>query len=704
MPTYTNETYDGVCTALLGNGAICTTVGATGYHTPPEMHADAAHRTQHFVWAGRRLAGPRHPLLNFGSLSRTLYVSGARVTDGAWRQELNPQTGIAVSRLDHPNAVETTLSCVPMGSNCLVAETRIECASTCEVRFDLVLTAATDSPTGRPTLDCDAVAVPVRSGDHLGTLRLVSRQVGGPWPSASCTRSAIRLSHHARVAPDHPMVVRTILQFSDRGDFSFPLGLEAFDDVLATSAAGWGAFHARSRVVTGNADVDRFRAISMYTLRAQLTDWSIGPTLSEPYWGGGAFHDEMYPFFALMSANHPELADRMPRFRLRTLPAALRRARGLGALYPWSSTEDGEERDPEGLWLTERFHLAQFSAQIWAQWLYGRDLGRLREYYPVLREIARYLQATVVERDASGAVGTRSCVDFDESVGAIRNGPFTVSGSAAALRWAADAADLLHVDAHEAARGRDLSRALLSAIPVALHSGDEVFGIPDGAPLHYSVLGHIFPFGCEAASERAIRTARWVQAALRSTRGWKPGMSDAFEDSNWTWTSGHLGIVHAMHGEAERAWEAVSVGISGSGPGPTPVEHLDGQGVPRVPWFTTGVGAWLYAMHAGLVWVAEDCNHLLSAAPAMPACSEWDHLRGSHGVTLSGRTTTEGGALVTARAPNAVAAWRYSVPKRMSAGVTVHGAVVAETATATIHEIPLTRDCATVLVSPRPSP
>jgi hypothetical protein len=71
----TPENYDGVTSALLGNGELVTTIGPTGFHTPPEEQTDIAHKTQHFVLAGRRKAGQQHPLINFGTLSRTLVVT-----------------------------------------------------------------------------------------------------------------------------------------------------------------------------------------------------------------------------------------------------------------------------------------------------------------------------------------------------------------------------------------------------------------------------------------------------------------------------------------------------------------------------------------------------------------------------------------------------------------------------------------------------
>src|SRR5437588_11736899 len=89
----TPENYDGVTSALIGNGELCTAVGPTGFHTPPQEWTDPAHRTQHFVLAGRRRSGPHHPLINFGALTQRVLVGGNTIRVEDWRQELLPMFG-----------------------------------------------------------------------------------------------------------------------------------------------------------------------------------------------------------------------------------------------------------------------------------------------------------------------------------------------------------------------------------------------------------------------------------------------------------------------------------------------------------------------------------------------------------------------------------------------------------------------------------
>jgi hypothetical protein len=536
----------------------------------------------------------------------------------------------------------------------------------------------------------DGAELQYQYGDHMGSIRALTRCTDGAGVRAFSESPHRWEARFTGTLGCRPVVIRTLVQFSDRATFAFPLTLDNWEEIVAEHGARWLDYIRASTVETGHELVDACRLTGLYALRAQLTPWSIAPTLSERYWGGGAFHDEMYPFYALVSGNSPDLAARIPYFRLTTLPQAVARARGRGALYPWSSTEDGLERDPEGLWLTERFHLAQFAAEAWALWLYERRADDLAELYPVLKEIARFYEANVLDPRADGSARTIACVDFDESVGPVRNGPFTLSGAIAALTWAASAADALGVNALRAQTWRRLASGLRQSVytTVEREAKGEVFGVPDGVALHYSILGHIFPFRTEVTTERARRSATLIHRICRSTRGWKPGLSEVYSGSNWIWTAGHLGIVHGMLLDQARAWESVVAGPQSCGPGMIPNEHVDSAGLVRVPWFTTGVGAWLYALHAMFAWVDECGTHLCSALPLSDRDVSFEGIRGANGVLLSGSSRAGRIERLAAQAP-ADTVWRYSLPSDVLGRVEPAGTAIGSSEGRTMFEVEL---------------
>jgi hypothetical protein len=568
--------------------------------------------------------------------------------------------------------METTRSFVALADNGFVADTVLTNTGDqpCDVAFRVTYGFGDSAAEIRVDDRISVVSLAYRIEDHLGDIQF--------------SAESLDEAHEVRIRPGErgaeaeliahletgqSAAISVLLHFSDRIHFEFPLTVAEADAVAERHEAAWSEFWSRSEVVTGDSLVDAFRQSALYTLRCQATPWSIPPTVSHPYWGAGTFHDEMYPFFGLLSSNYPDLAERIPYFRLSTLPQAQSRARGRGALYPWSSTEQGEERDPNGLWLTERFHLGQFAVCIHALWLYENNRIQLDDLFPVLRDLARYFEMNMLEQesgvrsqesgdaDSPSILRTRACVDFDESVGAVTNGPFTISAAIASLEYAANAAEELGRDGERVLRWRELAAGLRRNLP----QEGERYAIPDDKPLHYSILGPVFPFRIDVDSERARVSARHIHETFRSTRGWKPGFSEVFRGSNWMWMAGHLGAVHAMQGNADLAWEAVRGAVLSAGPMLSPNEHVDSDDEIHVPWFTTGCGGWLYALNALFVQVDEEGTILLPSVPDALPNVRFRDLRAHGGVVVSGEFASAALAKLTARAPRDQK-WNYRIP------------------------------------------
>jgi hypothetical protein len=661
LPDLTHETYDGAVSALTGNGTLCTTLGPTGYHVPPDQWTDRAHQTQVFVMAGRRRRGPDHPLVDFGSICRTLQLDGEPPSPISWRQSIDFDLGVVSSEWTHEGIEERTRSFVALRDNVFIADTVLTNTSerAAEVELEIRYRCTEPGLLLTPRAAEEGVHLQYTLEELRGDIRFDCQPLAGePEVSVQAEPDGASARLCAHLPAGAAVAVSTSLHFSDRLQYEEPVFGQEVDAAAERHEAGWSEFWSRSQIVTGDALVDDFRRASLYTLRCQMTPWSIPASLSHPYWGGGAFHDEMYPFLGLLAANHPDLAERIPYFRLTTLPEARKRARARGALYPWSSTEFGEERDPTGPWLTERFHLGQFAVCIRALWQYERSRLQLEDLYPVLRDLARYFEMNMLERQEAGGLRTIRCMDFDESVGLITNGPFTIAAAIATMEFAASAARELGVDAERAGRWEALAGELR---PNLLVGEDGLFGIPEGKALHSSVMGPVFPFGIEVDTERARATTARIHEVCRSDRGWKPGFSEVFTGSNWMWTAGHLGAVHACQGNGELAWEAVRHGPESAGAFLSPNEHVDRHGAIQVPWFTTGCGAWLYALHALFVQVNDEGTKLLPAVSAELKDWSFRGLRAAGGVLVSGRC--EGGLItsLSAIAPQPMA-WHYQVP------------------------------------------
>ena len=128
----THASYDGVMSALTGNGELCTTLGPTGFHTADLGEPDAAHATQRFVLAGRRLSGPQHPLLNMGAITRDLYLDGVLAWAEHWEQFIDWQRGVVCSTLVHDHVREEAISCVALHCNQFLACVRLHNSGTSE--------------------------------------------------------------------------------------------------------------------------------------------------------------------------------------------------------------------------------------------------------------------------------------------------------------------------------------------------------------------------------------------------------------------------------------------------------------------------------------------------------------------------------------------------------------------------------------------
>ncbi|MER3467031.1 MAG: hypothetical protein C4340_08190, partial [Armatimonadota bacterium] len=272
------------------------------------------------------------------------------------------------------------------------------------------------------------------------------------------TDYALALTASENLRPGQTLRLRVALTFSDRYEYAEPFDWSKRQAALSEHERWWREFWATSDLRTGVPEIDRARNIALYTIACQTTPWSIPPVVCREPWHGGAFHDELYPFLALLSAGYERLARRVPYFRLACLPRAIERGRGLGALYPWNSTEEGIERDPVGQWYTERHHLGAIAACAWFYFLYAKNAEVLEDLYPILRECARAVEEFVLTTDARGKLVTAACTDFDESSPPVAGGPFTMAAAAFVLSRAAEGAARLHRDLERAARWEDEAR------------------------------------------------------------------------------------------------------------------------------------------------------------------------------------------------------------------------------------------------------
>lgn len=623
--------------ALIGNGTLATCLGRTGYHEPSDW-PDAAASTQEFVMAGRRLPGPRRRLIPFGVLERTIWVGGESLRPIEHSQAIHTDVAEVRTRILYGNLLESTRTLVFGHRNVFLVETRISNHSSDDHDVLFLLRCEFGCREGKrvqglrvqPAEVSGSIEFRWETDETVGVTTIATEGMVWQLRGDEAVLEAQRV-----LGPGEEMTLRTAITFSDRIEYQSPLNFSEAGRELNHHLERWRQIWEQSDVVTGDENVDRFRRMALYTIGCQATPWSIPPTLTEKYWGGGAFHDEYYPFIALMSCGLLDMARNVPYYRFATLGRAVARARGQGALYAWSATEDGDERDPHGHWYSERFHLGAIAATAWAYWLYTRKIEALEDLYPVIRECARYFECQLLEHDERGNVRTRACTDFDESVGAVTAGPFTMAAAAFSLDRAAEAARRLGVDRERRAKWDALSRALKQNFVVDLEH--RRYSIPEGKPLHSSIAGFVVPFFCDEGSEFARNSVSMLHVDMQTPLGWKPGFGKAFDGTTWLWTAGHLGMCHSVLSDGVSAWETVRRGVLSCGQFMSPNEHLSPDGEPVVPWFTTGCGAWLAALHWMFARVDDSGDYLMPAVPETMRDFSFRGLRLSRGVEAAAK-------------------------------------------------------------------
>lgn len=191
----------------------------------------------------------------------------------------------------------------------------------------------------------------------------------------------------------------------------------------------------------------------LYSFVREGTALSPSPMgLSGLGYNGHVFWDSelwMYPALLVM---RPELAKSMVEYRFQRLEAAKRNAfsKGFkGAMFPWESAETGAEETP--VWALsgpfEHHITADVAIAAWNYYLVTQDKQWLQEKgWPILKETANFW-ASRVERNGAGKYDIKNVVAADEWAENVDNNAFTNAAAKANLKFATEAAKILHLAA-----------------------------------------------------------------------------------------------------------------------------------------------------------------------------------------------------------------------------------------------------------------
>ena len=425
--------------------------------------------------------------------------------------------------------------------------------------------------------------------------------------------------------------------------------------------AGWESFWNTSSVNLGNPVLDQIYQSALYTLRCNSGAWSSSCGILASNWEGRFLHDEMFVFFGLISANHPELARKIPNWRLVTYDHAVERSQGHGTFYAWEATEEGRESAPIGQWVDERYIHGEISEHVWRYYLYTGDTASLKAFYPVLKGNAEWLIYDVLRKDDKGNLHLRGVVPPIEHVYPAENCMYTLCAFTRALDNACQAALILDKDMNLVQEWSRLSDRLKSLLPV--NQEEEVYRI--AANLDDSIgvahLGSLFPFAIDIGGKVANNT---LNKAVDFYNRSKDQRTTDFVISTTTWIWGLSNLAHAcfVSGEGEKGYNILKDARYTVGSFMTPPEHWNRQDGAYLPWHTTGAGAYLAAVNGMFVQLYDQ-----NGAVLLPAVSpelrdvQFKKLLAGQGVTVSGQITDGEINELVAHAPRNME-WTYRLP------------------------------------------
>jgi len=672
---------------LIGNGEVVTMLGKTGYHTAGDAN-DSSLVNQKLFWAGRRMNTPTRALVRFGQLLRTLTINGAAASDENWEQTMDYDHAALVTTLTHGAIHEQTRSRVCLMANVVIFHTRLENqgAQAAEIGFTLDYQMETTissvlqfpymshfdfRPGYEAKIDSDEIQLRVRpdeSDEFFDINYQIDNQLGcvslgwNPVGKIVELENGAQLTHQVTLEAGGAADFWFWIVLSDRLRYTHFPPFERIATLVNEHERAWGRFWDTSSVEFGDESLEALRKSSLYAIRCNASPWSIPPDYLASTWEGRTFHDELYPFLALLSAGHPDLAARVPHFRLRTLPVAMQRSGFHGAHFPWETLEDGSEGGPFGHWLDERFHVGQFSETAWKYYLYTRSLDDLERLYPLLRECAELFVYDVLVRDEAGILKTRLITDFDEHVYPLSNGIFTICSAVRTLENAARAAELLNLEVKRREEWRSIATELRGALPA--DETENFYKVSDDAAhWHIAQVGMIYPFSIDVQSERAKKTLTRLAEALKTDRNATAGSPQGYKGTHWMWATSMLATGFFFQGRADEGYELVRRTPATAGPFHSPNEQfreIEPKGF-AAPWFTTSSGAVVYAIHTMFVQVDDIGTVILPALPMKDA--RFNGLLASHGIRVSGEVAH--GKLVSLSVDAPVTLdWNFRIPVR----------------------------------------
>jgi len=708
---------------MIGNGDLQTIVGPNGYHNGKVLEVESVNRT--IFWAGRRHRdartaetwiprfdkdipiGSTQPLVRFGRVNRELLINGVEVKDDKWEQTMDYNDAIVKSTLNHNSLREYTESMILLDKNIIVFHTTLTNTSKSDVNAEFTIKYEFGDAYGQQAKgtklfvfrpyhtdklfgsidgkfstdpDIESRAPHISEGlivkyeveDHLGEVRW------GRYPTGKIQKTAVggNFIHELNLKKGESTDLWFWAAISDRLKYTYFPDFEQVKQYINDHTNGWQKFWNTSSVNLNNPELESIYKSSLYTLRCNSGQWSSSCGILASNWEGRFLHDEMFVFFGLISANHPDLARKIPNWRWLTYDVAVQRSKGHGTFYAWEATEEGNESSPIGQWVDERYIHGEISEHTWRYYLYTGDKNALEQFYPVLKGNVEWLIYDVLRYDDNGNVRLRPVVSPIEHIFPAENDMYTVCAFTRSLQIAARAATILGKDKDKVDEWLHLAEKVKKLMPVdtknnvykAAANMDDSFGIAH--------LASLFPFAVELESDITKNTLNKAVAYYQESKE-KRTTDYVLSTSTWIWGLSNLASACFVAGEGEEGFEILKDAKYTVGSFMTPPEHWNKQDGAYLPWHTTGSGAYIAAINGMFIQVYDEKGAIIFPAisPELENCS-FDHLLASYGVAVSGKMQNGKVAQIIAHCQTDKE-WTYRLPSSLAKDIKLNGKLVS---------------------------
>ncbi len=598
---------------VAGNGELCYLVDYTGAQQQIPYEGGYFKMIPTIWWAGKRYDNHQYTMIPFGHFEN-LITSKNTLSINSWEQKLDPENGIIESNIKLADSVrEKNIVFSPLTKRLIVVRKKIENPDGISFQAGLsFILSPPDNIYNLPermlissTVDKNLINISYTIDGYkryAGNILFFSDINSIVSINYNCFEQSIPIDKRAKITE-----ATFYILFYDEDDkeslddyINYIKSLN-FRNLYREHISEWSEFHQKGFINIPDKKLETQWKTSLYHLRISSTKWSIPTGIFNTHWNGRYFYDEFYSFLAFLSSGHPDLSEKTVYFRRNTLKKALYRTWNTGALYPWESTEDGNDGAPHGASLNELHHCGMIALECWLQYLYTDDIDYLKNTaYPVIKNTAEfYRKWLIIELDNNTAI-IQKCVDMDESVVPVLNPLYTACSAIFNLKIAAKAAKKLNTDKEYIKIWENLANKLKKNLPVKNSTFIPYKGSKD---TQVQVLGILHPFSIFSTKNTKVR--KTIYNFMKKTKnkyGYSAGTSKFYKNQSWTWAAGWLATCLNLLKDNENAYKTLLDSILPAGVFGCMNEHYKiDKKIYTVPWFTTSSGIFIFAVNSMLM-------------------------------------------------------------------------------------------------------